>query len=791
MTTTLFSYDAPRARDARMHVLLSGWLRTVLLFATFVALGLGAWWIIDRDSLGWLAFGFSIFFLVPLLWDERHLKTLPVTKGDMMHDRLEPTLLAHLPSRLDRNALVANLSYAQSVQFMMVRAGISPQFISESYGDNELEAAWKRAVSRKPSVMIYGADLFASLIASDDSLTALLPHLQLEQNDIDLVADWYAHLQQLIEYHSEPHVSGGIARDWSFGYSHLLERFGVNVSDQVGGGSFNVDIEAHNSAIDFMVSTLATSGKANVALVGPVGAGKTTIIEGFAERLMKGTDAVPAGLRYRQVVQLSAATLISAASGRGELEQLVNELLVEAYKAKNIIVCLDDAELFFEEGVGSVDLANILRPALEGGALKIIFTMEEQRYLKISQRNPALAQLLNRFMVQPASYDETMRVMQDQLIPTEFRRRVTYMYQALRESYRLSERYLHDLAQPGKALQVLISAAQYAEDGLVTAASVQKSVEQSFGVKVSANAGQDEKEMLLNLEARIHERMINQTRAVGVVSDALRRARAGVRNEKRPIGTFLFLGPTGVGKTELAKALAAIYFGGEDRLVRLDMNEFVSPDDVRRLIADGADDASSLSAQILKQPFAVVLLDEIEKAHDAVLSTLLQVLDEGILRDVKGREVSFRDAIIIATSNAGAEQIRHHIEAGEELQQFEKEFEDELIRSKEFRPEFLNRFDEVVLFRPLSQIELAKVVDLIIDSVNATLESQKVRVAIDTELKAWLVVKGNDPRLGARPMRRMVQRVVENIIAKRLLAGEAVPGQTISLTLADIPEEMK
>ncbi len=786
----LFSYESSRARNARTHLLLSGWLQPVLLVGATLLAGFGGWLLIISETSGWILVGVALFLLVPLLWDDRHLKTLPVLKGQRIDDRLEPGLLARLPSRLDRNALVANLSYARSVQFMMARAGVSPRFISETFGEAELKVAWERVVARKPEGVVYASDILASLVASDPALTSLLPHLQLDQNDVDLVADWYARLEELIAHHSEIRPTGGIARDWSFGYSHLLERFGVNVSDRVANGSLHVTIEAHQDALNFMVSTLATSGKANVALVGPAGSGRTTIIEALAERLMKD-DGVPASLKYRQVIQLDAATLIGAAAGRGQLEELVNELLVEAYRAKNIIVCLDDAELFFEDGVGSVDLANLLKPVLEGGVLKIILTMEEQRFLKISQRNPALAQLLNRFTVQPASYEETMRVMQDQLIPTEFRSHVTYMYQALREAYRLSERYVHDAAQPAKSLQVLLSAAQHDEDGLVTAASVQKAVEQNFGVKVGASAGGEEKQMLLNLEQRIHERMINQTRAVSIVSDALRRARAGVRNEKRPIGTFLFLGPTGVGKTELAKALAAVYFGGEEQLVRLDMNEFVSPDDVRRLIADGADDPTSLSAQILKQPFSVVLLDEIEKAHDAVLSTLLQMLDEGILRDEKGREVSFRDAIIIATSNAGSEHIRRHIEAGEQLEQFEQALQNELINSGEFRPEFLNRFDDIVLFRPLTEIELAKVVDLIIAGVNKTLEPQKVSVTIDTELKAWLVVKGNDPRLGARPMRRQVQRVVENIMAKQLLAGAVQPGQVVNLTLEDVPEEMK
>lgn len=788
----MFAYDSARAREARMHVLLSGWLRVVLLISALILAGVGGWLLLgEYNSSGWVSLGFAVFVLVPLLWDERHLKALPPALGNRIDDRLEPELLARLPSRLDRSALITKLPYVRSVQFMMARAGVSPGLLSDGFGEVELKAAWQRVLLRKPTGQLYGSDLLASLVASDQALTGILPHLQLDQMDVDLVADWYSHLQQLIAYHSQAHATGGIARDWSFGYSHLLERFGSNVTERVARGSLNVAIEAHQNAVDFMVSTLSSSGKANVALIGPAGSGKTTVMEAFAERLMDEKSAAPDALRYRQVIQLDAGTLISAASGRGQLEQLVNDLFVEAYHAKNIILCLDDAELFFEEGIGSVDLTNILKPVIEGGVLKIILTMEEQRFLKISQRNASLAQLLNRFVIQPASFEETMRVLQDQLIPTEFSQHVTYMYQALREAYRLSERYVHNFAQPGKALQILLSAAQFADDGLVTGASVQKVVEQNFGVKVGANAGDEEKATLLNLEQLIHERMINQVHAVRIVSDALRRARAGVRSEKRPIGTFLFLGPTGVGKTELAKALAAVYFGGEDRLVRLDMNEFVSPDDVRRLIADGTDDPTSLSAQILKQPFSIVLLDEIEKAHDTVLSTLLQTLDEGIMRDVNGREVSFRDAIIIATSNAGSDQIRHHIEAGEELEHFEKAFEDELIRSGTFRPEFINRFDEVVLFRPLTEIELAKVVDLIIDGVNKTLEPQKVSVAIDMELKAWLVVKGNDPRLGARPMRRMVQRVVENIIAKRLLAGEAVPGQTISLTLADIPEEMK
>ncbi len=322
----------------------------------------------------------------------------------------------------------------------------------------------------------------------------------------------------------------------------------------------------------------------------------------------------------------------------------------------------------------------------------------------------------------------------------------------------------------------------------MTAASVQAAIEKTLDIKVGVASGEDEREKLLNLEDLIHKRMINQTRAVGVVSDALRRARAGVRNQNRPIGTFLFLGPTGVGKTELAKALADVYFGGEDRLIRLDLNEYVRSEDVARLIADGADDPSSLTARAMKQPFSVVLLDEIEKAHPNVLTTLLQLLDEGILRDIKNREVSFRDAIVIATSNAGADRIREYIERGYELEQFEPQFIDELISSNQFRPEFLNRFDEIVTFRPLGKDELLQVVDLILAGVNKTMSLQKISINVAQDAKLFLVDKGYDPRLGARPMRRVVQRAVENTVAKQMLSGTVAPGSVIEITLEQVQE---
>ena len=473
-------------------------------------------------------------------------------------------------------------------------------------------------------------------------------------------------------------------------------------------------------------------------------------------------------MQYRQVISLDAGAIIGAAPGRGEVENLVNYILAEAYAAKNIIICLDNAQLFFEDGVGSVDISNILLPIIESGKLRMILTMDEQKFLQISAKKPNLATALNRLQVQPANFEETLAVMEDKLIIFEHQNKVFYQYQALKEAYNLSQKYIYDLEMPGRAVRLLEMAASFGNNGLVNALSVENAIEKTMNVKVSTAKAEEEKETLLNLEDILHKRMIGQEKAVSAVANALRRARTGVRNQNRPIGTFLFLGPTGVGKTELAKALAEAYFNGEDNIVRLDLNEYVQLDDVARLIADGAKDAGSLTAQVMKKPFSVVLLDEIEKAHPNVLTALLQVLDEGILRDERNREVSFRDTIIVEL-----------IERGYSATDTESIIVNDLINSREFRPEFLNRFDEVVVFEPLTKENLLQIIDIMLASVNKMLAGQKITVEVEAEAKRLLAELGYDPQLGARPMRRVIQKVVENTIARKMLSGEATAGSNI------------
>lgn len=740
-------------------------------------------------AAGWVLIGFSAIPAMVTEWYEGELRHLAVSKNPKtMDDRITAEVLGRLSKQPTTSEIASVVSTLPGGYFFSVRFGIGASFLQDIIlaSGTDIQTVWQEALDIQKltnSTNISTVVLIVAIIRSTSNHQTLLSHLQLDDDDLLRGIEWYNHLRELIEKHRVPKRTGGVARDWSFGWTPLLGRFGRRMG--VSGESM-FRLVAHDECLSQLMGIFSKNGRQNVVLVGQPGVGKTEIVSAFAARLMDGNSNVPENLRFRQVYNLDASALIAAAPDRGGLEQLVPQVLNEAYNARNVIICLDNAQLFFEDGVGSIDITNVLLPIFQAGNLRMILTVDEQRYLQISKRNPELVNSLNRIVVSPAGREETIEIMQDQSITTEFQNSVTFMYQSLAEAYRLGDRYVHDCAMPGKAIKLLESSANYDENGLVSAQSVRLAVEKTMDIKVGVATGVDEREKLLNLEDLIHGRMINQVRAVKVVSDALRRARAGVRNINRPIGTFLFLGPTGVGKTELAKALAEIYFDGEDKIIRIDMNEYVSSDDVQRLIADGVDNTNSLTALVMKQPFSVILLDEIEKAHTNVMSTLLQMLDEGILRDIKNREVSFRDAIIVATSNAGAERIREYIERGYDIVQFEDKLVNELISSNQFRPEFLNRFDEIVMFRPLNKEELLKVVDLMIGRVNKTLSLQKVSVAVSDDAKQYLVETGYDPRLGARPMRRIVQRAVENIVAKQMLSGTVNPGSIINISLEQV-----
>lgn len=782
MAVGLFDWYSHRSRLSRYGSNLRPWvlLFKILTFALFIG---GVACLIITLPIGWVLLGLSAVPAMIGEWYDRELENVPINiTQETIDSRMDSEILALLSKQPTPQELALALMKASGGMFFAVRFGVGGSFLKEVMSDNadDTNAIFKEAlmISEDTSGRISPGVLILAMVRQIASWQALLGHLQLDEADLLRGVRWYHRIDENIKLiQGLSKQPGGIGRDWSFGWIPLLSRFGQNIS--IGAGLAHNEVRTE---VMEQLYTMLSGDGGTVAMVGKDGVGKTELVYKLATNLIRPNAGVPKNLWYQQVFMLDASRILAEASERGELENLVGAILAEAFAAKNIIVCFDNAELFFEDGVGAVDLTPLLLPIIEAGRLKMILTIDEQKFLQISKRTPALAGALSRISVQPTDEIQTLNILEDILPGIEHRRGVTYMYQALKEAYKLSQRYVYDIEMPGQAVSLLEQAADYAESSqLVSASSVQRAIEQSTGIKAGISNDESEREKLLNLESLIHQRMIGQERAVQVVADALRRARSGVGNKNRPVGTFLFLGPTGVGKTELAKSLAEVYFGGEKNIVRLDMNEFVSPNDVARLIADGTTDPSSLTAQIMKQPFSVVLLDEIEKAHSSVLTTLLQLLDEGILRDASGREVSFRDSVVIATSNAGADRIREYLERGYSLEQFEQKFIDELISSHLFHPEFLNRFDEIVVFGPLDKPQLMQVVDLILVDVNKNLASQKITVTLTPGAKEYLVEAGYDPRLGARPMRRVVQRTVENLVAQMLLANNDLQGANIEI----------
>jgi len=798
MAVSNFNFSSLRSYKARLGVAMAPVEIWLTILAIVLVLG-AVFLLIMGLSIGWGALAVGVILIMPIRWYQEDLHIhKPTLGGKTIDDVLDGDILGRLPENPSPYDLAISLSLTAEGVFFMRRFGVSSGMIRDlvSKDSKDVEVVFNEAMRLRSELALPSLTagmILIALLRQVPQSRDMLAHLQLEESDLVAGIKWFARLEQQIEnYKHSIKNPGGIGRDWSFGWIPNLSHFGQNISEGLSGLEIHdSDIQAHREALNLIIKSMASEAGNSLALVGSAGVGKTELIKNLANIIMSPTANIPSNLRYHQVFLLDAAAIVAQAKEPGDVELILNQILSEAARAKNIIVVLDGAQVFFENGVGSVDASNVLLPIIKATALPLILTFNDQRFAKIVERQPEVANVLTRVNLQPPEWQETLLAVEDKLVMLEYRYKVTYMYQAIKAAYDLSTRYVHEMVQPGRTVKLLESAASYAVDGFVTNGVVDETIEKTIGVKVAKiGADDDERQKLVDLENLLHARVIGQEYAIKVVSDALRRARAGVRNQNRPIGTFMFMGPTGVGKTELAKALAAVYFGDENKIVRLDMNEFVEAKDVARLIADGADNPGSLTAQVMRQPFSVVLLDELEKAHSAVLQTLLQLLDEGILRDANNREISFRDTIVIATSNAAVERITELLQRGMSLDTLQDQLTNELINSHIFAPEFLNRFDEIVLFGSLSKEQLLRVVDLILASINKTLESQKITVTLPTEAKVYLVDKGYDPGLGARPMRRIIQKSVENIVAQAVLANKVQAGGELAISLDDIKKEL-
>jgi ATP-dependent Clp protease ATP-binding subunit ClpC len=634
---------------------------------------------------------------------------------------------------------------------------------------------------------IDSAHTIVAILLSSENKQAVFTSMKTTEKDIVQGLEWLMYWKEMYKTVHARRTKGGIARDWATGYTPTLNRFAYNISQDIQyGGSYHRNVFGHKQIINQMSSALIQAGRSNIILVGDAGVGKTTCIDAFADSLLFEVDAnYP--LRFHQVYSVDTASMLSQINDQNHLENTLNLIANEAYKAKNIILYFSDITNLF--GIeGGIDIYSTMLPIVKNGGVKIIFSATEGQWKWLQQNKPELAALINFQAVTPPSESDTMRIIENKAILIEQQFKCQFTYNSLKEIYRLSSRYGPELAMPAKAINVMETVARINSGTMITRESVALAIEQTTGIK-TGSVGDSEKNTLLALDSILHQKVIGQEEAIATIVSALQRSRAGVSNQNKPIGTFLLLGPTGVGKTETAKAIAATYFGGEDRLIRIDMNEFVTRESVTRLLESGSTSSSSLLDSVRKQPFSVVLFDEIEKAHPDAVNSLLQMLDEGIMRDVSNKTVSFRDSIVIATSNAGAEHISKYEEVfANDPNTAKQKFIDQLINSGSFRPEFINRFDNVVVYRPLSPVQLESVVDIQMLRINDTLAPQQLSATLTPEARSWLAKKGYDPMMGARPLRRLMQQTVENAISRKILENtvQSGSGQNIIIDENDL-----
>ncbi len=652
--------------------------------------------------------------------------------------------------------------------------------------ERDMDVVWMEARRLQQAAVLADIDsaaIIAAFLTTSPSFLAAVSHNNLQKPAVLDTFWWYARVRLAAEAKKHQVKLGGIGRDWASGYTPVLSRYAHNISTEVEQSKASYFSLARGKTIEQITTNLGRPDRHNVILVGPTGSGKTETVYALAEKLLYVSQQ--SSTTALQIMGLNPALITSSSQTPGEIEQLMLTLFGDALHAGNMIVFLDEAQLFMQKGVGALDLSQLLVTITQQTHLRLIMALNPTDYQRMVSTNSALAGQFNIVNMPELTQPEVIALLQDRAASLELStgKRVTYL--GLVESYRLAARHISTQAFPGKAIKLLEDSFNYPIGKLITAESVQRCIEQTLGIK-AAPAGEQEKEQLLNLEELLHKRMINQTHAVSAVANALRRNRAGVGNPKRPAGSFLFLGPTGVGKTELTKALAEVYFGGTDHIIRLDMSEYQQTSDVSRLLASSIEGGTNLLVEVRQKPFSVVLLDELEKANPDILNLLLQMLDEGRLTDAAGQATDFTNCIIIATSNAGADDIRAHVAAGEELEQFEKQIEEGLINSHQFKPELINRFDEVVLFRPLNKPELKQVVALLLAEVNSTLANQNITVELTDEAVDYLVENGYDPQFGARPLRRLMQQTLQNRVADGILRGKISPGSTIKMGRSEL-----
>ena len=652
----------------------------------------------------------------------------------------------------------------------------------------------------------------------------------------------------------------------SYNQTPTLNQFGEDLTKKAEEGKLD-PIIGRKTEIERVIQILSRRTKNNPCLIGEPGVGKTAAVEGLAEKIVSGD--VPETLKGKRVVTMDISGMVAGSKYRGDFEERIKKALEEAKKVGDVILFIDEIHTIVGAGAaeGAIDAANILKPLLARGEIRLIGATTLNEYRKYIEKDAALERRFSPVTINEPSEKDTIKILKGLRDKFEAHHGVEITDEAIEAAVKMSIRYINDRYLPDKAIDLIDEAASRAklktftepdslkklqeeiekvENEKEEAVRIQKfekaaslrdkqkelkekyekeqkkwqnkndktitniteenvaEVISSWTVIPAKKITEDENVRLKNLEKTLHERVIGQDEAVEAVAKAIRRGRVGLKDPKRPIGSFLFLGPTGVGKTELSKALAESLFGDENAMIRIDMSEYMEPHSVSKLIGSppgyvGFDEGGQLTEKIRRKPYSVILFDEIEKAHPDVMNMLLQILEDGRLTDSQGRTVNFKNTVIIMTSNIGARLITDKKTLGfsktnkdnkEKEESSKKEYEDikkEVMDAlkKELRPEFINRIDEIIVFHKLTDSEISKIIDIMLKEVTTRLEAQKIKIELEPEVKELIASKGIDKNFGARPLRRTIQSVLEDRLAEEILDGNLKKNKTNKIGVND------
>lgn len=659
-----------------------------------------------------------------------------------------------------------------------------------------VERAFMEAV-QTANAEIEPKDIFAALAGvGDPNLDKIFQFFGVDKGDLEsaLLASRFRSVfsglkrmpASLVGLLSRPHRSRHriMNRAWTARPTPFLDRYSRDLTDLARSERVGFLI-GHVNEYDRLVDVLARPGRPNALLIGEAGSGKSTLVAHLAFEMIK--DRVPAPLFDKRLVELEIGSLVSGAA-ENELQERVNRIINEIVLAGNIILYIPDFHnLARTSGQGRMNATDILLPAIKGDAFSVIGATSPREFKQYLETSGDLSGGFENIKVQEINEAEATQFLVYESLILEREFRIVISFSALKEAVKLAHQYFRDKLLPASAEDLLkesLADAAGKKKKILTAGDVVAVAEKKVNVPIH-KAGKEESARLLNLEELIHQRMVDQNEAVGAVSRSLREYRSGLSRKGGPIAAFLFVGPTGVGKTELSKILAKIQFGSKDAMVRLDMSEYQEKSSISRLIgsADGGV-AGALTGAISEKPYSLILLDEFEKAHPDILNLFLQVFDDGRLTDSLGRTVDFQNTIIIATSNAHSELIKTQIEAGVAI----KEISDQLKKklTEYFKPELLNRFSGIVVFKPLSPEDIRAIATIQLGDLAATLrENQGIDLSFDSAAISEIARLGYDPVFGARPLRGVISEKLKGSLSEKILKGEVKKGDNIKVAFSE------